>query len=123
MDGVIVLETLEFAPTFWWVLLKVLCSGSCILIAAGLFGLAVVLWDVNSEYLFHEIVVETAIFLAMLTMLVSAMWISVAPYPVEESYPREVLSVSEDADINEFCKLYDIIDYNDDGTFVVQKKD
>lgn len=123
MDGVIVIETLEFAPTFWWVLLKVLCSGGCILIAVGVFGLGLILWDANSEYLFHEIVVETGIFLTMVAMLASAMWISIAPYPVEESCPREVVSVSEKVDINEFCQYYDIIDYNDDGTFVVQKKD
>lgn len=123
MDGVIVIEALEFAPTFWWVLLKVVCVGVCALGAIAFFVLAIVLWDANSEFLFHEIVVEIGIFLAMLAMFASAMWISVAPYPVEDSYPREVVSVSEDVDINKFCELYDIIDYNDDGTFVVQKKD
>lgn len=39
MDGVIVLETLEFTPTFWWVLFKVFCCGGCFLTAVALFGL------------------------------------------------------------------------------------
>lgn len=59
----------------------------------------------------------------VLIVLMSAVWISIAPFPVEDSYPREVVSVSEDVDINEFCQQYDVIEYKDDGTFVVQKKD
>lgn len=123
MDGIVVLETIEFAPNGWWLLLKIFCIGVNLVAASALFGLAVVAWDGNSEFIVHEILAIIGFGVAIVLFLASATWIGFTPTPVEQSYPREIVSVDSSVDINEFCQRYDVIDYKDDGTFVVHKKD
>lgn len=123
MDGIVVLETIEFAPNGWWLLLKIFCIGVSLVAASALFGLAIISWDGNSEFIVHEILAIIGFGVAIVLFLASAAWIGFTPSPVEQSYPREIVSIDSSVDINEFCQRYDVIDYKDDGTFVVHKKD